>query len=172
MNTGNFSELPVVISECQSSYRAERSTETSLLKVVIDISRPCAIESPPFYSRWISPPPSTQPTTASRSTVSHVMLASAEVRSSGYSHFSAVAHSTSVSATRGLCRSGVPQGSVLGPLLFAVYLSPLANVIEGHITHNLHQHQYADDTQLYMAVSPSDGGSLHAISSCVDNVCR
>ena len=86
----------------------------------------------------------------------------------GRSQYVGVGDARSVSVS---CLSGVPQGSVLGPLLFAMYISPVANIVKGH---NLHQHQYADDTQLYnnMAVSPSDGGSLHAISNCVDDVCR
>ena len=43
------------------------------------------------------------------------------------------------------------QGSVLGPLLFAMYISPMASVVAAH---GLCYHQYADDTQLYMSIQP------------------
>ena len=65
---------------------------------------------------------------------------------------------------------GVPQSSVLGPLLFVLFISPIANVINSDRSNQnsiVSFHQYADDTQLYIGTNSSTLTSqIASIESC------
>ena len=56
---------------------------------------------------------------------------------------------------------GVPQGSVLGPVLFTVYTGTLAFLLEAH---GVSYHFFADDTRLYIRVEDIDEAK-HRLSS-------
>ena len=64
--------------------------------------------------------------------------------------------------------AGVPQGSVLGPLLFTTYTSPLSNIIHGF---EVSFHQYADDTSLFSILSSdSMSDQLRNLRKCTDAI--
>ena len=59
-------------------------------------------------------------------------------------------------------------GSVLGPILFTIYIKPLSAIIDSH---SIIHHSFADDLQLQMSAPPDRiSVLLHSMQSCIGDV--
>ena len=62
---------------------------------------------------------------------------------------------------------GVPQGSVLGPILFCLYMTPLGDIFRKY---SINFHCYADDTQIYIPITANDQSHIHNLETCLTEV--
>ena len=137
---------------CQSAYRPGHSTETALLKVVIDL--------------FLSPNKGNISVLALHDyssvfdTIDHPILVHRVHTDFGFtdavlqwfsSYLTDRTHYVSLSnhcSAFTHVHSGVPQGLVLGPILFTMYIKPLSAIIDSH---SIIHHSFADDLQLQMS---------------------
>ena len=63
---------------------------------------------------------------------------------------------------------GVPRDSVLGPILFVLYIQPLSNLIKRH---SLSVHLFADNTQIETSILPQQVHSaISSVETCNSDV--
>jgi len=146
-------------SSMQSAFRKHHSTETALLKILDDLHRIVdQKKSAVLIGLDLSAAFDTIDHTIliqrlqKRFCISGAALNWIKTYLEGRSQYVKIGEEKSPISQ---CEVGVPQGSVLGPFLFSAYVSPISDVISSL---GIQFHQYADDTQLYTAVSADDDG--------------
>lgn len=143
------------ISEFQSAYRPHHSTETALCRIYNDLLANIQDSKASLLILL--------DLSAAFDTIDHNLLIN-DLRDAGITGnallllqsyltnryqkvFTNKSNSTSLPLQ---LKYGVPQGSVLGPILFSLYSSKLAKIMQAH---GVEYHIYADDTQIYMPVT-------------------
>ena len=88
------------------------------------------------------------------------------------SYLSGWTHSVKVGSTLShpvVLQYGVPQGSIVGSILFSHYNNPISSIIHSHSSIN--HHFYADDTQSYITLSPTNfSHSIQKLKNCLNDI--
>ena len=159
-----------LLNQFQSAYRPGHSTETAVLKIVNDLLLSLDDGKISLLASL--------DLSAAFDTIDHAFLLhrlqhdfglSGTVLDWFSSYLSGRIQSVSVHSHTSVPASvscGVPQGSVLGPILFVLYTTPLSAVIERH---SILHHSYADDSQLQNSATPDRLPDLiDSMRLCID----
>ena len=166
LNTHNL------LSHNQSAYRPAHSTETALVKVTNDIL--LALDRGDITVLTLLD------LSAAFDTVDHDILFSSlsnhfGISGTALSWFKSYLTNRSQTVVIENFKSdsrdiifGVPQGSVLGPVLFLMYTKPLLDSIDKQ---NILNQSFADDTQLYGSSKPEHAQqTISTIQNCIQGI--
>jgi hypothetical protein len=168
----DFLDMTGTLPSHQSAYRKYHSTETALLKVLSDLATAADRKQLSLLSLL--------DLSAAFDTVDHDILIRRLNHTHGFdgtvlkwiqSYLTdrtqrvVIGESSSVELE---VEFGVPQGSVLGPILFLLYTVDIMDIIHRH---GLEGHCYADDTQTYIHCSIEDSDKIHRrLIPCIDEI--
>ncbi|KAL5261579.1 hypothetical protein ACHWQZ_G007325 [Mnemiopsis leidyi] len=167
-------EINKLHAKHQSGYRSNHSCETATLTIYNDLLCISDVKSKVILLLL--------DLSAAFDTVNHEILLSKLRKQFGISGiafewFKSYLNGRSFTVTidkyrskRCFLRIGVPQGSILGPILFILYTKELENIVRKH---GFSIHLYADDTQLYIEFNPLYQKMTNieeALMKCLDEI--
>ncbi|CAJ1053038.1 RNA-directed DNA polymerase from mobile element jockey [Xyrichtys novacula] len=160
-----------LLEDFQSGFRTHHSTETALLKVSNDL---LMASDNGFLSVLVLLDLSAAFDTIDHSILLQRLEQSIGIAGSALSWFKSyltdrsqfVNVNNKSSAHTKVCY-GVPQGSVLGPILFTLYMIPLGKIMRKY---SINFHCYADDTQLYLSIKPEEAGQVARLEACLKDI--
>ena len=170
----SYLELNQLLPKHQSAYRKFHSTETAVLKLVSDIL--LAADGAEVTLLGLLD------LSAAFDTVDHDILLNRLQKSFGLGggvlswvasfirgRAQTVVFGGERSATSRVS-SGVPQGSVLGPVLFLLYTADVLQITQRH---GLGSHSYADDIQLYCSGKSATEQVMNSrMVACIEEISR